>query len=690
MSYRIGIDVGGTFTDLIAIDSSGNVNAVKTPSTPDQPSRSIADGLALLTGARALDLSELLADTELIVHGSTAALNALIELKGARTALLCTAGFRDSLEIRLGAKERRYDWGYAPPAPLVPRSLRLPVRERVSKTGAIHTPLVDDDIHAAIEVLRRASIEAVAVCFLWSFRNDTHERRVGEILAAALPDVYVSLSVDVLPEIREYDRTSTTVVNAYIGPVVRRYVRHVEAFLTTLGYRGAVRFMQSNAGLAAADEVMRRPVFALGSGPAAGPAAGLFHARPRGRDSVLTVDMGGTSFDVCLVENGEPKLSKGVDYHRYRIGVQMVDIHAVGAGGGSIASVDVGGLLQVGPESAGAAPGPACYDKGGTCATVTDANLVLGYLGTEGLLGGQIALNRELAERALDDHVARPLGLSVEAAAHAVYAVVNNNMARAIREVSVERGHDPRDFLLVVGGGCGPVHAWMLAREIGVAEVLIPKVASSFCAFGEVVADLRHTYSRSTPCRVADAEVATLEALFAEMENEGRATLVREGVSSHAIDVLRRFDLRYAGQMYECMVNMPAAPVTRVYLDEVVARFHAVHEALYAYAEPDNPLVELITIGSVVSDRSKPEITLQSAPVTARTPRRQRNVYMDAVPGFVAAPVYQGGELAVGSRIEGPAVVEEEGTSIVVFADALLTVGVEAYELTKPTREQEP
>ena len=685
MSIRLGIDVGGTFTDLIAIDADGRVTIAKTLSTPADPSTSIAEGLNDLAAQRGCAVPSLLGQTEFIVHGSTAALNALLEHKGARTGLLCTQGFRDSLEIRLGAKERRYDWQYAPPPTLVPRTLRQPVRERITKEGRIHESLVEDDVQAAIEVFRQHGVEAIAVCFLWSFRNEAHERRVGEILEASMPDVYVSLSVDVLPEIREYDRTSTTVINAYIGPVVQRYARGIESFLASRGYTGAVRFMQSNAGLASASEITRRPVYALGSGPAAGPAAGLFHARRHDVKDLLTVDMGGTSFDVCLIQNGDPDMVKGIDFHRYRLGIPMIDIHAVGAGGGSIAHVDAGGLLQVGPVSAGADPGPACYGKGGTRATVTDADLILGYLEAARPLSGNIVLQREPAERALGSQVAEPLDLSLERAALAVYAVVNNTMSRAIREVSIERGYDPRDFLLVVGGGCGPVHAWMLARELGVSEVLIPRVASNFCAFGEIVADLRHSYTRSAPCRISDAKPMELEVLFADMEAQGLEVLAREGIAQDHIEIVRRFDIRYAGQMYECSVSVPMTTITPELLADVIERFHDAHEALYAYAERDNPMCELITVGSVVSGRlPQPTISNSEAKGVAQPiDPPMRPVFLESRGDFVETAVYQGVSLPVGYRIPGPAIVEEVGTTVVVFDDATLEVTPDAYRLTE-------
>lgn len=685
MGYRLGIDIGGTFTDFVLIDSQGWLTQAKVISTPDEPAIAIRNGLERLASRLAISLPGLLAATDFIVHGSTAALNALIEGKGARTGLLCTEGFRDSIEIRLAWKERRYDWKYPPPPGLVPRYLRLPVRERITKDGSIHIPLVEDDVYRAIEMFKRHRVQSVAVCLLWSFRNPAHERRIGEILAREFSESYVSLSVDILPEIREFDRASTTVVNAYVGPVVKRYVDSIERLFDSIGYRKALRYMQSNSGMASGAEIVKRPVYALGSGPAAAPAAGLYHARQLGQENILTVDMGGTSCDVCLVPDGKPDLAKGLDIVRYRLRVPMIKVNTVGAGGGSIAHVDAGGLLQVGPASAGAHPGPACYGQGGAEPTVTDADIILGYLRSGQVLGGTITVRRDLAEEAVRTKVAAPLGLSVDAAAMAVLRIVTNNMARAIAEVSIERGYDPRDFALMVAGGCGPVHAWMLAEEIGVDRVYIPRVAPNFCAFGEVVADLRHEYSRAYAKRMDAVDPDELEALFEELEASGSRALLSEGVSPDRIEVTRYYEIRYVGQIYECLVSLPKQKLTKERLEDVVNAFHQVHERLYTYAERDN-LCELMNVGCTVYAR-QPGALLEEersdSPDSSSARTGARAVYFKEYDGSADTPVFSGERLKAGNVVDGPAIVEDRATSVVVFPGCRLEVAKNTYIMSR-------
>ena len=685
MGYRLGIDIGGTFTDFVLIDSQGRLTQAKVISTPDDPATAIRNGLERLASRLATSLPGLLAETDFVVHGSTAALNALIEGKGAKTGLLCTEGFRDSIEIRLAWKERRYDWKYPPPPVLVPRYLRLPVRERITRDGAIHTPLVEDDVYRAIETFRRNRVQSVAVCLLWSFRNPAHERRIGEILVKEFPEAYISLSVDILPEIREFDRASTTVVNAYVGPVVKRYVDSIERLFDSIGYRKALRYMQSNSGMASGAEIVKRPVYALGSGPAAAPAAGLYHARQLGQENILTVDMGGTSCDVCLVPDGKPDLAKGLDIVRYRLRVPMIKVNTVGAGGGSIAHVDAGGLLQVGPASAGAHPGPACYGQGGVEPTVTDADVILGYLRSGQVLGGTITVQRDLAEEAIRAKVAAPLGLSVDAAAMAVLRIVTNNMARAIAEVSIERGYDPREFALMVAGGCGPVHAWMLAEEIGVDRVYIPRVAPNFCAFGEVVADLRHEYSRAYPKRMDAVDPDELEALFEELEASGSKALLSEGVSPDRIEVTRYYEIRYVGQIYECLVSLPKQKLTKERLEDVVNTFHQVHERLYTYAERDN-LCELMNVGVTMYAR-QPGALLQEEKSDSPDPSAarisSRAVYFKEYDGSADTPVFSGERLKAGNVVPGPAIVEDWATSVVVFPGCRLEVAKNTYIMSR-------
>ena len=411
--YRLGIDIGGTFTDFVLADDAGEIQVHKVSSTPEEPSDAIGEGVDALASELELATQQLLEQCDLVIHGTTVAINALIQQSGACTALLCTEGFQDSQEIRLGFKERRYDFLYAPPPVLVPRRLRLPVRERITKDGDVYTALDEAQVRRYAETLRSEQIEAVAVSFLWSFLNEAHERRVGEILAEELPGVFCSLSVDVLPQIREYERTSTTILNAYVGPILERYVDRIEQMFRGRGLEGQIRYMQANAGFASGASLKRKPVYALNSGPAAGPTAALAVGRHLGYENIVSVDMGGTSFDVCLVKDGLPDTVKNVDLCRYRVGIPMININTMGAGGGSIATLEAGGLLRVGPRSAEAVPGPACYGRGGVEPTVTDASVVLGYLNPGALLGGAARARStgRRARRALADRrAARPRG----------------------------------------------------------------------------------------------------------------------------------------------------------------------------------------------------------------------------------------------------------------------------------------
>jgi N-methylhydantoinase A len=675
MGYRIGIDTGGTFTDLVVVDPQGRAELFKTPSTPTEPPLAIRNGLALVSERLAKSEMELLADCDIIIHGTTVALNALLQLAGARVGLFCTRGHEDSLEIRNGHKEdgHRYDFRYAAAPMLVPRHLRVPVTERVLSDGRVRTPLDEDDVQRGIELFRREQIDAVGVSFMWSFLHPDHERRVGEILAQELPDAYVTLSVDLLPQIREYTRTSTVAVNAYVGPKLAGYIRSIEAMLAELGYSKPIRYVQSNGGLTSGNVLTRRAVTALNSGPAAGPSGSLHFATGLGHHDVLTLDMGGTSSDISLVRNGKVDLVKDVDIGRYRIGVPLVNVISIGAGGGSIAWIDAQGLLNVGPQSAEAVPGPACYMRGGADATVTDALVVLGYLNPRALLGGRMPIDARAAAGAVADRVAGPLRLSAERAALGIFEVVNANMIGGIRSVSVERGYDPRDFRLVAGGGATAAHAGRLAAELGIGEVLIPKVASGLCAFGEAVADVKHTYLASYTAPLPALDPKRLNDLFIELELRGRAELAAEGFSDDEISVQRSVDMKYVDQVHECSVELPVFEITAQRLPEIEDAFHRRHEALYTYCERDN-IPELINVEVNVYGRS-PRIDVPAEDGAASaTPAAasERPCYLEEYAEYRATPVFDGGRLAVGAVVDGPAIVEEETTTIVVFPGSTL------------------
>jgi len=671
MPYRLGVDTGGTFTDFILAAPGEGIRLYKTPSTPGNPSAAVQEGLRQICADLGCSLTSFLDACDLVILGTTVGVNALIENKGAKTGLFCTKGHEDSLEIRLGHKEdgHRYDADFPQAVMLVPRALRFPVAERVLSTGEVRTPLHEDDIRRGLRLFKDEGVESIAVSFVWSFLHPDHERRAAEIIAAEFPTAYVTLSVDVLPQIREYTRTSTTVINAYIGPIIKRYVERMEGLLRGLGYRHQIRYMQSNGGLTSGRFLMDKGIYALNSGPAAGPNAGLFFGEALGSRDIITVDMGGTSFDISLSKEGKTNTAKDFDFIRYRIGIPMLQVETLGAGGGSIAFVNAMGLLQVGPESAGAQPGPAAYGRGGKRPTVTDALVVLGYLNPQSLLGGRLRVDAEAARRAIVEGVAAPLKLSIEQAALGVFQLVNANMVSGIRRVSIEKGYDPRDFVLVVGGGAGPAHAGMLASELGIRRILIPKVASALCAFGEVISDMKHNYLSSYTSRLDRVDYARLNRLFSEMEERGRRDLAASGIQTAQIVTQRTIEMRYVDQIHECGVEIPTSALTPRHTAQIAEAFHRRHEELFTYSERDN-VVEIINLEATVLGRvGRPQMPVlargQSDPKHARCGDRQ--AFFAETAGFVTVPVFAGANLLMGNVVHGPAIIEEETTTIIVF-----------------------
>ena len=672
--FRLGIDAGGTFTDFVLADAMGQVRLFKATSTPDDGTKAIADGLQQISEAVGLPVPEILNNADLLVNGTTVALNALIQLKGVRTGLICTAGHEDSIEIRLGHKEEgyRYDAKYPPATMLVPRYLRHGVRERVLADGTVQMPLNEDDVRAACERFRAEGVEAVALSFVWSVANEVHERRAAEIVREMLPDVYVSVGVEVFPQMREYTRTSTAVVNAYLGPVLERYVRRIDDFFVGLGVTAPIRYYQSNGGMAARDMMVSRAVNAINSGPASAPTAGLHVAGPLGIRNIITVDMGGTSFDITLTKDGKTNLSKNIDFLRYRIGTPMIQVETLGAGGGSIAWIDAMGLLNVGPQSAGAHPGPVCYMRGGEAPTVTDANVVLGYLNPSYLLGGRVKIDGAAARRAIEEKIAKPLGISVEHAAHGIFSIVNNNMVNGIRRVSVERGYDPRDFVLVGAGGATALHIAALAREIGVRKVLVPKLASGLCAFGQILSNVKYTKMSACPMRVNEnADWERIEQRFHDLEQEAITALQAEGFARSQVLIERSVDMRYLGQVHECTVDIGTMKVDARSFGDIRSRFDRRHQELFTYCEPDG-VVELVNIEVTVAGVVPPLQTgarMAVADGSTELPvKEQRRMVFGhgAEIETVLAPVYDGDKLPPGATLDGPAVIEEITTSIVI------------------------
>ena len=669
-TYRLGVDAGGTFTDFVLADDTGAVRLFKTPSTPEDPRRAIVAGLGQIGAALGIEPHAVIAASDLCINGTTVALNALIQHKGARTGLICTAGHEDSLEIRLGHKEDgyRYDPDYPPAVMLVPRHLRRGVRERVLSSGEIRTPMVEEDVRAACTLFRREGIESVAVSFLWSVLDARHEQRAAAIVREMLPGVDLTCGSEIYPQVREYTRTSTAVVNAYLNPVLKRYIEAVDALFAERGARNPVRYFQSNGGLGAGRTLAQRSVFAINSGPASAPQAGRYVAEPFGKRDVITLDMGGTSFDVTLTKGGLTNVSKNVDFLRYRIGVPMIQVETLGAGGGSIGWIDGMGLLRMGPQSAGAAPGPACYGGGGGEPTVTDANLVLGYLSPDGLLGGSMPLDLGKARAAIEEKVAKPLGLSVERAAYGMFTIVNSNMVNGIRRVSVERGHDPRDFVLVGAGGATAAHVTALAREIGIDTIILPKLASGLCAFGQIISDVKYNSMATCPVRLDnDAAYARLDALFRTTEAEASAQLAADGFAPERILLQRSLDMRYVGQVHECPVEIDRFPIDAASIEAVKDAFHSRHEQLYTYAERQNP-VEVVNIESTAYGRvdRPPAARLPAGGDAADALRERRPVIFSADGVTMSTPVYEGAALGAGASIAGPAVIEEPTTTIVI------------------------
>ena len=668
LRFHIGIDVGGTFTDLVASTADGTLYVTKVPTTTDDPSAGILDGLQHLAQiAGTGDLKSFLARVEVIVHGTTIATNAMLTGRGAKTGLITTRGFRDALEMRRGVREKLYDNKYSPPEPLVPRYLRIGVTERVDVNGAVITRLDEADLFNAINTLKDHQVESVAVCFMHSYVNGIHETQAASLIRREWPDVYVCISHQLLPERKFYERVSTTAINAFVGPILRQYLAHLEQRLKGNGFNGPLRVMKSNGGIMSPAIAQREGAHTILSGPAGAGAAAAFWSEVREMPNLIVIDMGGTSFDVTLIEEGTPLITRDNSVARHRLMLPTLDIHTVGAGGGSIAFVDAAGLLDVGPASAGATPGPACYRRGGEEPTVTDADVVLGYIDPEFFLGGRMTLDRAAAERAIDQRIAQPLRMSTLAAASGIYDVINAKMAAAIREVSVQRGYDPRRFVLMVAGGASAVHVCAIARDIGIPEIVIPREPGVFSAFGMLTTDFKHDFVRTFPSHLADVDVALLKDVFDEMRNEGDQVLAGEGVSPESRSLVLKVDLRYEGQVHEVELTIDRADLEQPGLPNVHRKFHQRHAALYAYATQKD-LVEIVNLRvTSIGQTWKASITPSRGYVdSSPKPKGNREVYFGHRRQSIDVPVFDSGGILTGVRIEGPAIVELQDTSIVI------------------------
>lgn len=671
MTLRVGVDTGGTFTDVCAFDEeNGRLFVRKVSSTPDDPGRAIVQGVDELLAEIGAPIDQV----AYFAHGTTVGTNALLTGNGVRTGLITTRGFRDLLELGRGRRPEMYDPRADKPVPFVPRDLRLEVTERVRHDGRIETPLDHDEVRAAVRVLRERGVESIAVCFLYSFLVPDHERAVREIIAEEFPEAYVSLSSDVLPEFREYERLSTVVTNAYVGPVVFRYLARLRGTLAQNGLTAVPHVTQSNGGVIPFTTAEQLPVRLVLSGPSTGVVGAAQICSAAGYPDIITFDMGGTSSDVSLVQNGEPKVTAGMELDGRPIRSPMLDIHTVGAGGGSIAWIDSGGHLRVGPRSAGAFPGPACYGNG-IEPTVTDANVVLQFLNPEYLLNGQMRISREAAVRAVET-VAEPLGLSVPDAALGMLRVVTANMARAIRVVSVQRGYDPRDYALVPFGGAGPLHASRLARELGISTVVVPEVPGAQSAMGLLMTDVKTDFMRTAITPVETGSAAAIATAFDGLEAQAEAWFAGEGVGAAGREIVRRAELRYRGQNFELPVDLPAGVITATTIRRMIDLFGEAHERVYGYRDDTSP-VEAVTFRVQASGRA-PKVELHTSahagadPVAARA--GERELYLDADSGYTPGPVYDRALLRPGNVITGPAVIEQMDTTTVLLPGDRCTV----------------
>jgi N-methylhydantoinase A len=682
MGYRIGIDVGGTFTDYLLLAAEGGTRVHKVLSSPHDPSEAVLKGLHDLAAAEGMALSAFLRQVDIIVHGTTVTTNAVLTDKVARTGLLTTQGFRDTLEMRRGVREVFYDNKFTAPKPLVPRRLRLPVRGRIDHRGQELEPLSLDDVESAIATLQVAEVEAVAICFMHAYGNNAHEEATAELVARRMPDAYLSVSSRVLPQVRFYERTSTTVLNAVVGPVLRRYMEALTRRLSESGFGGALRIMQSNGGVTSPEAVAALAASTLLSGPAAAPTAGLVAMQPHGENSFITVDMGGTSFDAALVVDGSPSITTSGTVNRFALALPSMEIITIGAGGGSIAWID-DGLLRMGPQSAGAAPGPACYGKGGSEPTCSDANLVLGYLSADFFAGGLIPLSASAALEAVTRRVAEPLGMDPVRAAAGMFHVMNVNMAAAIREISVQKGTDPRKFPLICAGGAGAVHAAMIARELGIRRIVVPREAAIFCASGMLRTDLKHDFVRSYTALIDEGAIDGdhLASLVAAMMREADQVLDSEGIDRRHRRFVHTLDLRYVGQYHEVSVEVDAQTLRKGDWRAVRSAFHDRHDQLYGYALRDDAAgVELVSVRvAAMGETDKPPFVHEplSSASAAHARKGSRRVFLPDRSAYADTPVYDGDRLLHGNRLEGPAIVEKVTTTI--FVPGAFTLHVDAF-----------
>ena len=666
---RLGVDVGGTFTDFVVYDpDSKSYRVHKVSTTPGNPAEAILQGLTV-SGVAAKDIG-------VFAHGTTVATNAVIQKRTAKVGLITTHGFIDILHFRRTNREDLYDIQWDPPEPLVPRRLRLGVHERINYAGEPLVMLDIDEVRASAARLVKEGCEAIAICFLNSYVNPAHELAAQEVIQGDFPDLYVTCSAELLPEWREFERTSTTVINCATGPLLRRYLDELSTELISRGYAGEVFVMLSNGGLSTSTVASAVAAQTLESGPAAGVIAQRVIAGNLGYMNLVGLDMGGTSTDVSLILNGEQRVTphQEIEFGAV-VALSSVDIKSIGAGGGSIATVDQGGGLSVGPRSAGASPGPACYGQGGTEPTVTDANVVLGRLSGGSLLAGHLQLDAQLAERAVRDRVAAPLGLSVVQAAAGIVQIAIHNMVNAVRLMTVEKGLDPRDFILFAYGGAGPMHAVGIAQELRMGHVLVPPHPGNTSALGLLMADVRHDFVKTVLQHSSRLEYGSIERTFLGMENQARQRLALEGIPEANMDIARAADLRYDGQTHDLTVAVPSQRFDRQVMQEVRLRFDEGHRREFWHSEPPEHAVELVNLRVTGFGRLEKLAIVERgvSPASDPPPIDERPVYFEGR-GFVKTPIFAKDSLPTDVEFAGPAIVDQLDSTTVIYPDQIFQV----------------
>ncbi|MFQ5849867.1 MAG: hydantoinase/oxoprolinase family protein [Candidatus Binatia bacterium] len=675
-NYRVAVDTGGTFSDFVFLDeASGEITVTKVLSTPREPFQAVLNGVGDLIkrGAAAKDIS-------FFSHGTTVGTNTLLEEKGARTGLLITEGFRGIYEVMeqsRGYGPATYDLFFEKPRLLAAPYYTEEIPERVDFRGEVLRPIDVESSLQAIRNLKRKGVESIAVCFLFSFLNQDHELKVKEIIKKEFPEVSLSLSCEILPQIREFYRMSTTVINAYIAPVVGRYLGHLEEKLREMGViTPKLYIMQSNGGVSTFQTAAKIPVATVLSGPAGGVIAALGISRGAGIRNIITFDMGGTSCDVALIHDGTPVTTTQGKISQRPISLPMLDIHTVSAGGGTIARIDSVGALQVGPDSAGADPGPICYDRGGEEATITDANVLLGVLNPANFLGGRLKLNKSKAERVVEEKIARPLGLSLLEAADGILKIINVKMEEAIKAVSSQRGYDIRDFTLVAFGGAGPMHAGRIALDLGIPSLLIPLTPGVTSALGLLMSDVKHDYVRSKLGPLDELEPEEINSLFSQLMHQAKSDLYREGFNDGEISLHASLDLRYAGQGYELTIPTPLPPLRSADLDLMRQRFHHHHERSHGHKAESEP-VELVSL-RLVSVATVSRAKLSPASPTGRKVENaqtgERAIFFGRDLGVLSCPIYSRDLLEPNHHIPGPAVIEQMDTTTMVHPEQEATV----------------